>query len=112
MDIINFLKAMANPVRLRCLVLLQERTPGSLCVCDFMDLLDCSQSTISRHFKQLRDLQLVIGEQREQWVHYRINPDLPKNRNALLQSCIQQASIESPYCDDISRLKQLTLNCT
>jgi len=59
MQLIDLFKVLSNPVRLRALNLLATRYPDSLCVCDFMDLLGYSQTMVSRHFKQLRDLGLV-----------------------------------------------------
>ena len=111
MQLIDLFKVLSNPVRLRSLNLLAYRYPDSLCVCDFMELLDCSQTMISRHFKQFRDLGLVTAEQKDQWVHYRLNKDMPENRWPLLQSCLQQASQEEPFCHDIAQLKKLKDCC-
>lgn len=111
MELVDLFKVLSNPVRLRSLNLLAQRFPDSLCVCDFMELLDCSQSMISRHFKQLRDLNLVTTEQKDQWVHYRLNKDMPDNRWSLLLTCLQQAAEESPYDEDIMRLKKLKEHC-
>ncbi len=112
MNITELFKVLSNPVRLRALVLMHKRHPDSLCVCDFMEILDCSQSMISRHFKQLRDLKLVIAEQREQWVHYRLNEDMPKKRWTLLCICLKDAGKEPPFKDDIKRLQKLIRNCS
>ena len=111
MDVIELFKVLSNPVRLRALILMHKRYPDSLCVCDFMDILDCSQSMVSRHFKQLRDLDMVTTEQRDQWVHYRLNEDMPKKHWNLLQTCLKQASEESSFKNDIKRLQKFTKNC-
>jgi len=111
MDLVDLFKVLANPIRLRSLNLLAKRYPDSLCVCDFMEILDCPQSKISRHFKQLRDLNLVTTEQKDQWVHYQLNKDMPKKRWSLLQTCLQQASQEEPFSKDITLLKKLKARC-
>ncbi|KAA3640478.1 MAG: ArsR family transcriptional regulator [Proteobacteria bacterium] len=111
MSLVDLFKILSNPVRLRALNLLAQRYPDALCVCDFMALLDCSQTMISRHFKQFRDLGLVTTEQKDQWVHYRLNKDMPANRWALLQTCLQQAAEETPFNQDIIRLKSLRDRC-
>lgn len=111
MELVDLFKVLGNPIRLRSLNLLAMRYPDSLCVCDFMELLDCPQSKVSRHFKQLRDLNLVTTEQKDQWVHYRLNQSMPKNRWALIQTCLQQAANESPFRQDIMRMQKLKPIC-
>ena len=111
MNLTELFKVLSNPVRLRALVLMHKRHPDSLCVCDFMEILDCSQSMVSRHFKQLRDLGLVVAEQRNQWVHYRLNDEMPRKHWSLLNICLTNASKEPPFRDDIKRLQQLIRNC-
>lgn len=111
MQLIDLFKVLSNPVRLRSLNLLAYRYPDSLCVCDFMELLDYSQTMVSRHFKQFRDLGLVTTEQKDQWVHYRLNKNMPENRWELLHTCLQQAAEESPYKDDIKSLSSLKEHC-
>lgn|GEM_PF-1982793 len=111
MELVDLFKVLGNPIRLRSLNLLAQRYPNNLCVCDFVELLECSQSMISRHFKQLRDLNLVTTEQKDQWVHYRLNQSMPKNRWTLIQTCLQQAANEPPFSQDIMRMQKLKPIC-
>ena len=71
----NFFPALADPTRLRCLLLLAAE--GELCVCELTHALDESQPKISRHLALLRESGVVLDRRQGQWIYYRINPDLP-----------------------------------
>jgi len=86
--------ALANPIRLRCLMLLHAN--GELCVCELTHALKLAQPTISRHLAQLREAGLVSDRREGLWIHYRIHPDLPEWAQQILQathtgSCDRQA---------------------
>ncbi len=99
----TFFKTLSDATRLRCLFLLSRCE--SLCVCDFMAILEAPQSRISRHFKYLRDAGLVIDERRDQWVHYQLNPDLaPELRDMLIQN-MNHLHGQQPFVKDLQRLK-------
>lgn len=63
-----FHKALAEPVRLRVLALLNEKE--SLCVCDLVSVLDLSQSTVSRHLSYLKNQGIVHSWREGNWIHY------------------------------------------
>lgn len=63
-------KALGDETRLRIMLLLLNH--GELCVCDLEASLDIPQSTVSRHLATLRNADLVEGERRGVWMHYRI----------------------------------------
>ena len=69
------LQCLAEPTRLRALLLLQHQ--GALCVCDLQAALGESQPKISRHLRSLRDGGLVRDERRGRWVHYALAPGRP-----------------------------------
>lgn len=99
----DFYKTLSDATRLRCLFLLSRCR--SLCVCDFMEILQAPQSRVSRHFKYLRDNGLVSDERKDQWVHYRINPDLPTQWRDLLLQNMNHLATQQPFVDDLARLK-------
>jgi biotin operon repressor len=74
----NFFPALADPTRLRCLLLLA--TEGELCVCELTHALNESQPKISRHLAMLREAGIVSDRREGLWVHYRLSPDLPPGR--------------------------------
>ncbi|MEZ4831437.1 MAG: metalloregulator ArsR/SmtB family transcription factor [Caldilineaceae bacterium] len=67
-------KALANPVRLQMLDILNRRA-GEVCVCDIEGHFDLSQPTISHHLRALRQAGLVDAEQRGTWIYYRARRD-------------------------------------
>src|SRR3989304_3575780 len=71
----NFFPALADPTRLRCLLLLAAE--GELCVCELTHALGESQPKISRHLAMLRAAGIVSDRREGLWVHYRLNPELP-----------------------------------
>ena len=64
------IKAAADGTRLRILKMLE---PGSLCVCQIVEALNLSQSTVSKHLSVLEGAGLVEGERRGRWTHYRLS---------------------------------------
>ncbi len=75
-DLARWLKATADPTRLRMLHLLSRH--GELCVCDLQNALDISQSSASRHLRTLREVGLVTDRRQGMWMHYAIaRPDDP-----------------------------------
>jgi DNA-binding transcriptional ArsR family regulator len=58
--IANYAKAMAHPARVAILRLLIQR---QACVCgDIVDELPLSQSTVSQHLKELKEVGLIKGD--------------------------------------------------
>lgn len=68
------LAALANPVRLRIILMLRER---ERCVCHLTDTLGLTQGTVSYHMGVLKQAGL-IQDRRDpsdaRWVYYRLNP--------------------------------------
>jgi DNA-binding transcriptional ArsR family regulator len=65
----KILKAAGDGTRLRILKMLE---PGSLCVCQIVEALNLSQSTVSKHLSILEAAGLVECERRGRWTHYRL----------------------------------------
>ncbi|MFO8071506.1 MAG: metalloregulator ArsR/SmtB family transcription factor [Polyangia bacterium] len=63
-------KALSDETRLTMLGLLLEE--GELCVCDFVDVLEISQSKASRHLRHLVGAGLLDDRREGTWVHFRI----------------------------------------
>ena len=62
-----------------------------ICVCDLVDALDAPQSTISRHLAQLRQCELVVARRQGTWMHYRLNPELPKWALTVIETLAEPA---------------------
>lgn len=94
----TFFAALANEVRLRCLVLLQ--TQGELCVCELTHALALSQPMISRHLALLRDGGVVTDRREGQWIYYQINPALPDWMQEILEITAQANARKAPFVAD------------
>jgi ArsR family transcriptional regulator, arsenate/arsenite/antimonite-responsive transcriptional repressor len=68
------LRALADPVRLRLLSILQAHQGGEACVCDLVEPLGLSQPTVSHHLRTLLEAGLVTRDKRGVWSYYAVVP--------------------------------------
>jgi len=85
-ELAGILKALADPVRLRLVSLIQAHEDGEACVCDLTEPISLSQPTVSHHLKVLRDAGLVTREKRGVWAYYRIVPAALEGLSDLISS--------------------------
>ena len=71
-DLILIAKALSDPARVRVLILLLR--PGELCVCEIVDAMEMSQSTLSSHLQIIRQAGLVTTRREGKWVYYGLEP--------------------------------------
>jgi len=67
-----FFKVLADEARLKILWLLLNH--GELCVCDFMEVLEVTQSKASRHLRILFNAGLVTDRRAGLWIYYSLQP--------------------------------------
>jgi ArsR family transcriptional regulator, arsenate/arsenite/antimonite-responsive transcriptional repressor len=67
-------KALADRHRVRILNRLLAAGGEAVCVCEFEDMLDLKQSTVSYHVKQLLTAGLVEREKRGSFAYFSIAP--------------------------------------
>ncbi|MFP4178415.1 MAG: ArsR/SmtB family transcription factor [Spirochaetaceae bacterium] len=72
-DLIEELKALADPSRLRIVSLIWEAE--DLCSCEIENILDLKQSNASRHLYRLRTAGLLDSYKKAQWMHYTMPED-------------------------------------
>lgn len=89
----KYFRALSDPTRLQCLLLLAAER--ELCVCEIVHVLDLSQPKVSRHLAQLRDQGIVETERRGQWVYYRLAADLPEWAHDVLAAARQSESLDT-----------------
>jgi ArsR family transcriptional regulator len=68
-DLILVLKAMADPMRIRILKMLEQR---SMCVCELTSVLGIKQSSVSHHLRILKDAGFVDDVRRGPWIDYEL----------------------------------------
>lgn len=68
----SVLKLLGDKTRLTIIGLLKD---GECCVCEFVEVLQMSQPSVSQHLRKLRDAGLVKERKKGQWVFYSLNSD-------------------------------------
>ena len=67
-------KLIADSSRLRILNALVRADGEAVCVCEFTELLQVSQPTVSHHLKQLTDAGLLERERRGSFAFFSLRP--------------------------------------
>ena len=66
-ELISLGQAIADPTRVRIISVLRQ---GELCVCELVDALEISQSTLSTHLQVLRQTGTVTTRKEGRWIYY------------------------------------------
>lgn len=101
-SILKALKVLADPLRLRILLLLERE---ELSVAEIQEVLASGQSRISTHLAQLKQAELVEDRRAGKNVLYRIAHGLPEEIVHLLRA----SSAEIPEAENDARALELTL---
>jgi|SRR5690625_3576359 len=64
------LKLLGDKTRLTIMKLIDNE---ACCVCEFVEIFQVSQPSISQHLRKLKDLELVQEERKGQWIFYSVN---------------------------------------
>ncbi len=97
---------LANEMRLRLLVLLQQE--GELCVCELTHALGAAQPTVSRHLAELRRSGLVAGRRQGQWIYYRLEPALPDWARRVIAATVLGVGEQTPFTEDRTALESMS----
>ena len=100
----EFTRATAHSTRLRILALLADQSER--CVCDITAALDLPQPQISRHLATLRETGVLTDRRAGQWIHYRVDPDIPAWAMDALKAIARGCIGKAPFGDDRNRLMQ------
>jgi len=68
----NKLKALGHPIRLGIALRLAQE--GGTCACDFAEIFEVSQPTVSQHLKVLREAGLVQTRRDGTQIYYSLDP--------------------------------------
>ncbi|QDT15542.1 HTH-type transcriptional repressor SmtB [Alienimonas californiensis] len=104
----EFLRAFANPIRLRLLGLLWSSGrdgSGEVCVCDLVTVLGVPQPTASRHLALLRDAGLATCRKDGAWCHYRLTEPGDAVHRRLLATLEAVAESDPQLAADAERLR-------
>lgn len=99
-ELLAWLKALAEPKRLRIFNLLME---GVQCNCEIGDALDMAPNLISHHLNKLRAVGLVDAERDaldSRWIYYSINRAALEKLNASFSAFLDPQRIRprQPAC--------------
>uniref|UniRef100_A0A832A2A2 ArsR family transcriptional regulator n=1 Tax=Desulfacinum infernum TaxID=35837 RepID=A0A832A2A2_9BACT len=74
--LINILKALSDPNRLRAVMALRHFE--ELCVCEIKGMLGLATGTVSRHMDVLKKARLVKARKDGRWVYYSLSEEFPR----------------------------------
>lgn len=71
-DFMNITRALSDENRVRIIAALRDR---ELCVCQIIEMLQLSPSTVSKHLSILRNARLLNSRKEGRWMHYSLARD-------------------------------------
>ncbi len=98
-DMERVMKALSDKTRLRILNLLG---PGPLCVCEVVDVIGLSQSTVSKHLSILKEAGLIQDERRGKWIYYAVNPGGEAFARKVLALVLEEARRDPGAREDLA----------
>jgi len=81
-SLVSILKIVTEPNRLKLLCILQK---GEHCVCEIMKQINLSQSLISHHLKDLKNIGIIQDEKRGLYVYYSLTDEGKRITNLLFK---------------------------
>ena len=102
-ELVRTFKALGDETRIRLLKLLEQR---ELCVCELMQVLNMTQSRISRNLGILKNAGLVKDRRDGLWVHYSFNEEAKPQIQRLLQILKDSCNDDKTIVKDITALSK------
>ncbi len=103
-DLVKLFSALADPIRLRLLNLMNGR---EVCVCYFVEILEQGQPKISRHLAYLRRAGIVESRREGKWMHYRIERPDDARAASILDATLNSFEADRKMKADLARLGQV-----
>jgi ArsR family transcriptional regulator len=70
LEVLAIARALADPTRVRIVAALRN---GELCVCELVDALGISQSSLSSHLQICRQAAVVRTRKESRWIYYSLS---------------------------------------
>ncbi|WP_026564152.1 ArsR/SmtB family transcription factor [Bacillus sp. UNC41MFS5] len=102
---VTILKLLGDKTRLTIVGILKQR---ECCVCEFQEVFDMSQPSISQHLRKLKDAGMVKEERRGQWIYYSLNQQ--SELYGLIQDILEHVPAQSEKIKMIEKSNP-TLRC-
>ncbi|MDP1832152.1 MAG: metalloregulator ArsR/SmtB family transcription factor [Geothrix sp.] len=100
--LVERLKAVSHPLRLRVLALLES---GELCVCQVAEVLQVPQSSVSEALRELRRAGFVVERKEGRWVFVSVVPE--KDAPPLLKGLLAGAGSLAEVQQDRARAQEV-----
>ncbi|HOV80469.1 MAG TPA: metalloregulator ArsR/SmtB family transcription factor [Bacillota bacterium] len=100
---IDTIKALSDPQRIKILKLLARREMGA---CEVINALGLAQPTVSHHLKMLRQAGLVNSEKQGKMVFFTLNGEGLKDFSNQMASFLNELSCEGGLRPEPSPLRQ------
>jgi ArsR family transcriptional regulator, arsenate/arsenite/antimonite-responsive transcriptional repressor len=71
LELVAIARTLGDPTRIRIVAALRN---GELCVCELVDALDISQSSLSSHLQICRQSGVVTTRKESRWIYYALSP--------------------------------------
>lgn len=102
-DIILLGRVLCDATRVRILAALRG---GELCVCELVDALEISQSTLSSHLQVVRQAGLVDTRKQGRWVYYTLQPGQAELLESIFAHHAKTLAADKVLKADARRLKK------
>ena len=89
-DLVEVLKSLSDSTNLKILALI--KLYEELCVCEFEDLLESPQPTVSRHLKALTDSGLIRVRKDGRWRYYSLQ-EIPSFVEEVIELAVETYGI-------------------
>jgi ArsR family transcriptional regulator len=70
LELVAIARALGDPTRVRIVAALRN---GELCVCELVDALDISQSSLSSHLQICRQAGVLTTRKESRWIYYSLS---------------------------------------
>jgi len=100
-DLERFFQSLGDKTRLRLLNLIGDQ---EICVCYFVEVLNCPQPKVSRHLAYLRKAGIVTVRRDGKWMHYRICMPPHAGATQILRQTLAALKSEKGFQTDTMRL--------
>ncbi len=100
--LVEQVKAVSHPLRLRVLALLE---PGELCVCQVAEVLQVPQSSVSEALRELRRAGFIVERKDGRWVFVSVVPK--KHASPLLKGLLAEVGVLPEVQEDRARAKSV-----
>ena len=101
----SILKLLGDKTRLTMVALLYE---SECCVCEFVELFEMSQPSVSQHLRKLRDAGIVKERKKGQWVFYSL--DQESNMLSIISSILEHTPSQKDKLISLEK-NGLRINC-